>query len=282
MKAIKLSVVTMAILGTTAAMAAQPAYEYNPEQGIIRNTTGAVVDTTKTLVDTAIHPAAISAEIGTLGYGANLAWGLNESTELQAGWSGMDVDGDIELNAKDSGLNWGEVLGDEYKDFKGTLDYKVKASNPYLGAQLRPFKNWLTVGAGVIVPRDKIDVTLTPTDGNKAKISLNGDEYQVTNKTSVHVHAENKNALAPYATLGFRPNINNRWGMFAEVGAAYMGDYKSNVNVDGTIEINKGTEQNPIYVVANPNEFIEKAEREINDSDLKWYPIAKLGVTYRF
>ena len=61
MKAIKLSVLTVALLGTTAAMAAQPAYEYNPNQGVIKNTTGAIVGSTKTLFDTATHPAAVSA-----------------------------------------------------------------------------------------------------------------------------------------------------------------------------------------------------------------------------
>lgn len=273
MKAIKLSVVTMALLGTTAAMAAQPAYEYNPNQGIIKNTTGAVVDTTKTLVDTAIHPAAVSAEIGTLGYGANLAWGLNESTELQAGWSGVKTDGDTELNTSDSWINWSKALGDEYKNFQGDLKYNVKASNPYLGAQLRPFKNWLTVGAGVIVPRNKVDATLTPTNDSRATVKIDDVEYKVTNKTAVHVHAENKNALAPYATIGFRPNINNRWGGFAEVGAAYMGDYRSNVKVDGTVTKNGNNAT---------KEFIQQAEKEINDSNLKWYPIAKVGVTYRF
>ncbi|WP_227430159.1 hypothetical protein [Psychrobacter sp. I-STPA6b] len=274
MKLIKLSVISMAVLGTTAAMAAEPqAYEYNPENGIVRNAAGAVVGTTKTLFDTATHPAAVSAEIGTLGYGANIAWGLNESTELQAGWSGMKIDGDIDLDANDSWINWGKALGEEYDDFKGTLDYRVKSSNPYLGVQMRPLKNWLTVGAGVMVPRNEINATLTPTSGKTATISIDDVNYTVPTGTTVEVEAKNKNALAPYATLGFRPNINNRWGMFAEAGAAYMGDYKSDVTVKGA----------PVVAdSANARNFEDAAEEKINDNELKWYPIAKVGVTYRF
>ncbi|MGO2884717.1 MAG: hypothetical protein ACTICE_05330, partial [Psychrobacter celer] len=109
MKLIKLTAISAAVLASTAALAAEPvvvvddntavayeaepvavayeaepAYAYNADAGVVRNTTGAVVGGTKTFFQTAINPAAVSAEVGTLGYGANIAWGLNENTELQA------------------------------------------------------------------------------------------------------------------------------------------------------------------------------------------------------
>ena len=89
MKLIKLTAISAAVLASTAALAAEPvivvdnndavvyeakpvAVAYNADAGVIRNTTGAVVDGTKTFFQTAVNPAAISAEIGTLGYGANI------------------------------------------------------------------------------------------------------------------------------------------------------------------------------------------------------------------
>ncbi len=129
MKLIKLTAISAAVLASTAALAAEPvivvdnndamayeaqpvavayeaepapSYAYNADAGVLSNTTGAVLGGTKTLFQTAINPASVSAEVGTLGYGANVAWSMNEKTELQAGWAGGDVadlfGGDFDAN----------------------------------------------------------------------------------------------------------------------------------------------------------------------------------------
>ena len=110
MKFIKLTAVSAAVMASTAALAAEPvvvvddavvyeaepvayttapAYQYNEDAGVVSNTTGAVVGGTKTFFNTVTHPAAVSAEVGSLGYGSNIAWGLNDKTEIQAGWASV-------------------------------------------------------------------------------------------------------------------------------------------------------------------------------------------------
>jgi len=290
MKLIKLTAISAAVLASTAALAAEPvivvdnndavvyeaepvavayqaepAYAYNSDAGIVRNTTGAVVGGTKTFFQTAVNPAAISAEIGTLGYGANVAWAVNDKTELQAGWSGMNFDGDRDLNANDSWINWDKALGDGYGNYKGTMDYDVDFSNPYIGVQMRPFANNFTVAAGTMVPRNKIEASIAADADSKgdATVSIDDVEYQVDTAT---IKAENKNKLAPYATIGYRPNINQNWGVFGELGAAYMGKMDAEVtNVTGS----------------KAEGFKEAAEKEIKDKNV-WYPIVKVGATYRF
>lgn len=294
MKFVKLSAVAAAVMASTAALAAEPvvvvdaddatvttyeavpAYQYDSNAGVIRNTTGAIVGTTRTLFDTVTHPAAVSAEIGTLGYGANVAWGLNESTELQAGWSGMKFDGDTELNSNDSWINWEKALGDGYKDFKGDFKYDVNMSNPYLGVQMRPMKNWFTVGAGVIVPDNSIETELTAKDstGNASPVSIDNIKYEVADGSTINAKIENKNKLAPFATIGFRPNITDKWGVFAEAGAAYMGDVRADVNVTKGSVIGENGETTA--------DFEKAAEKELSDDGSVWYPIVKLGATYRF
>ena len=276
MKFIKLSVISAAVLGTTAAMAVQPPastvsavnapqYQYNPNAGVIRNTTGAVVDTTRTLFQTATHPAAVSAEVGTLGYGANVAWGLNETTELQAGWAGGDI---------------GKLAGGDFDANDVTYDIETDFSNPYLGVQLRPAANWFTVGAGVIVPDNEITATAQAKDaGPNGYYPVNGKKFYVgepnvdleegdlTNVGSVKADLEHRNKLAPYATIGFRPNINNNWGVFGELGAAYMGKVDANVVANG----------------ANGDEAEARIQQEIeSEKYMEWLPIVKLGATYRF
>lgn len=228
---------------------AQPAYQYDANAGVVANTTGAVVGTTRTLFDTVTNPAAVSAEVGTLGYGANVAWGVNDTTELVAGWAGGDV---------------ADLMGDDVDVNDVDYDVEMDMSNPYLGVNLRPAANWFTVGAGVIVPDVDIEVKSNP-DGDGV-YKINGTEYQAEQVGSLEGEMEYRNKLAPYGTIGFRPNINDNWGVYGEIGAAYMGE------VDATVRSTAGND-----------DIARDAEQDLEEEDyLEWYPIAKLGLTYRF
>lgn len=277
MKIIKLSAIAVAVAASSAAMAAEPVvlvdaddvvvvepvavaqpvatgYQYNSDAGIIRNTTGAVVGTTRTLFETVTHPAAVSAEVGTLGYGANIAWGLNENTELQAGWAGGDV---------------ADLFGGDFDANDVNYDVETDFSNPYMGVQLRPAANWFTVGAGIIVPDNNIEVTANPTGDTNAVYKIDGVEYDASTVGSLQGTIDHRNKLAPYATIGFRPNINNHWGVFGELGGAYLG--KS----DATIVAEKNTDA--------AKDVAKRAEQELESKNYaEWLPIVKVGATYRF
>ena len=293
MKLIQLTAITAAVLASTAALAADPVividgnnavvyeaepvavayqadagYAYNADAGVLRNTTGAVVGGTKTFFQTVTHPAAISAEAGTLGYGANIAWGLNDKTEIQAGWAGGDA---------------AELFGGDFDANDVNYDVDTDFSNPYLGVQLRPMANWFTVGAGIIVPDNEITATANARDaGVNGYYPVNSARYFVstpeagqvdstrgdlTNVGSVSADLEHRNKLAPYATIGFRPNITNNFGLFGELGAAYMGKTTATVNATG----------------ANGAAAEDQIKKELEDEKfLEWLPIVKLGATYRF
>lgn len=241
------------------------AYQYDQNAGVIANTTGAVVGTTRTIFDTVIHPAAVSAEIGTLGYGANIAWGLNETTELTAGWNGFSDDGNKDLDASDSWINWGKALGDGWGNFEGDMKYDADFSNPYLGVNLRPWATNFTVGTGIIVPDNELKASLTPNPGSVANVKIDGKRYEVQANETVNVNVENRNTLAPYLTLGYHPNIDQKWGLFGEIGAAYMGKMDAKVDVNGD----------------SNTDLAKAAKQDIEDSEV-WYPIVKAGLTYRF
>ena len=300
MKLIKLSAISAAILASTAALAAQPvivvddadavvyeaepvavAYEaepvavgyaepvaYNQDAGVIRNTTGAIFGGTKTLFNTAINPAAVSAEVGTLGYGANVAWGINDKTELQAGWAGGDVadlfGGDFDAN----GVNY-----DVDSDF----------SNPYLGVQVRPAANWFTMGAGIIVPDNDIDVTANADGGISGFYDVNDIKYDANN-VSLEGTLEHRNKLAPYGTIGFRPNISKNWGVFGEIGAAYMGKTDANITSLDPNQVLVAEDSNGNAVTGlTGKDLAASAEQELEEENyLEWLPIVKLGATYRF
>lgn len=245
----KLSLLALAV-ASTAAMA---------------NTTSDTSGTTfggKTVVQTLAKPAAFGVEVGTLGYGANISWGVTESVELQAGWTGGKLDADVDVGNNDSYINWNKVLGDDWQNYQGNLKVEAKGDNPYLGLQARPFKNAFTVGTGVIVPNQDISATLTTAQGS-GTIKANGMEHTIAAGEVVQINAETKNKLAPYLTVGVRPNINSRFGLSAEIGAAYVGGY----DVD---------------VKATDAALAKDMQDELEGDGLKWYPVAKLGATIRF
>ena len=263
MKLIKLTAISAAVLASTAALAAEPvivvdnndAVVYEAEPVAVVQPANSYSD--RTFFQTVTHPAAVSAEVGTLGYGANIGQGLNETTELQAGWAGGDV---------------ADLFGGDF-DANG-VNYEVDSdfSNPYLGVQLRPAANWFTVGAGIIVPDNDIDVRANPEgSGEDAYYSVNGEEYLLSDVGALEGTIEHRNKLAPYATIGFRPNITNNFGLFGELGAAYMG------KTDAKINRVAGNNNPAAEIVA------DQAEKDLEDKNwLEWMPIVKVGATYRF
>ncbi|MFZ3076483.1 MAG: hypothetical protein WA114_09950 [Psychrobacter glacincola] len=289
MKLIQLTAITAAVLASTAALAADPVividgnnavvyeaepvavayqadagYAYNADAGVLRNTTGAVVGGTKTFFQTVTHPAAISAEVGTLGYGANVGYALNDKTELQAGWAGGDV---------------ADLFGGDFDANDVNYDVETDFSNPYLGVQLRPMANWFTVGAGIIVPDNEINVTSNPNGG---VYKVNGKQYNADDVGTLKGSLEHRNTLAPYATIGFRPNITNNFGLFGEIGAAYMGKTDAEVStVGGSNAFIR--DENGVPTTETSASVANKAEKELEDENyIEWLPIVKVGATYRF
>ncbi len=278
MKLIKLTAISAAVLASTAALAAepvivvdnndavvyeaepvavayqaQPGYAYDADAGVVGNTLGG----TKGFFKQVVNPASVSAEVGTLGYGANIGWSLNEKTELQAGWAGGDV---------------ADLFGGDFDANDINYDVDTDFSNPYLGVQLRPTGNWFTIGAGIIVPDNDIDVRANPEgSGEDAYYSVNGEEYLLSDVGALEGTIEHRNKLAPYATIGFRPNITNNFGLFGELGAAYMG------KTDAKINRVAGNNNPAAEIVA------DQAEKDLEDKNwLEWMPIVKVGATYRF
>ena len=260
--------VAVAYEAEPVAVAAEPAYAYNADAGVVRNTTGAVVGGTKTFFQTAINPAAVSAEVGTLGYGANIAWGLNENTELQAGWAGGDV---------------ADLFGGDFDADDVNYDVDADFSNPYLGVQLRPTGNWFTMGAGIIVPDNDIDVRANKEGEDDGFFELDDIQYNAAQTGTLQGTIEHRNKLAPYATIGFRPNITENFGLFGELGAAYMGKTNATVNATDPDSIVNYTDRNGTPQATTAGEVAKIAEQELEDKDwLEWMPIVKVGATYRF
>lgn len=227
------------------------------------------------MANVSVKPAGVGVEVGTLGYGANLSWGVNETVELQAGWNGLATsEFDVNVDGKIAGIDVKEILPSEYENFNINLKGDVDFSNPYIGLQTRPFKNWLTVGTGVIVPKQEGTVTVTSQSASGNKLPKSLGEYELGDGDSITLTGKNKHKLAPYVTVGLRPKVSSRFGVFAEAGVAYMGDYA--VNVDVKKGANSTT---PDTVITD---IKQRIDNKIDNGEDIWLPVVKLGATMRF
>lgn len=273
MKALKL--VAAIALATTASSAFA--------DNVVTNGAGQVFDGGKTIFQTITHPAAVSAEVGTLGYGASASWSVNDSTELQAGWTGgnhsfSNLFSTEKLNIGNANIKDIVNLGvvDEINADIRFTDLTIKASNPYLGVQLRPLSNWLTVGTGVVQLNNEINAKAT-LKADKQSVVVNGQNYTLNDVSALRAKVKLNNKLAPYLTVGLRPNLNSRFGIFGEVGAAYAG--KPIVTIDTANKANG-------IVDSFAQKLVNDAQTEVDKttSKIKYpiYPIVKVGATLRF
>lgn len=273
MKTLKLAILPVALLATSAFAHNHEVVEpvaYNAENGIIKNTTTQVTDGVKTLFNKATHPGAISAEVGTLGYGGHITWGVNPKTDLVAGWNGGELDFDADIGGDDSIINWKKVFNENMATYEGNLAFKADMNNPYLGVRLRPWANNFNVSTGVIFNDNKYELSLE--NNTPATYTIDGAPKNLDAGTKITVDAEYRNTVAPYLTIGFAPSSNKRWGFFGEVGAAYVGDLKTNVSTN----VDLATAPQDL------KDVVEDVEKEVQDANLKIHPIVKAGVTVRF
>lgn len=270
MKAVKLTAVAAGLLLSTSAMA---------------NTV--VLDSGRTVMQTVMKPAGISAEVGLLGAGGRVSWAVTDKTEVQAGWNGMNFDNrSFPLNVdatKDDIVSkvLKEGLGEDFKGLNGSLTVNAKMNNPYLGAQFRPFSNAITVGTGVILNRNDIEIGLNATGG---QLPVGDFTYQLTPNDSVSLKATARNTLAPYLTVGLKPNLDSRFGVFGEVGAAYVGRYDVNVNTNiGNNGQVTATNSDGVAVTLDANHLQRRIDTALEKApQVPVFPIVKVGATLRF
>ncbi len=222
-------------------------------------------DGTKTVAKTIANPGAVSLELGSLGYGVSFAWSANEKTEVVAGWTGGNINYDVDLAANDSIINYKKFLGNSYNDFKGNLNVDADMSNPYVGVRMRPWSNNFTVNTGVVFQDNTLTATLLSTEDTTMKFGSNTRPAPAG--STVKIIAEN-DTLAPYLSVGYSPNTNKKIGFFGELGAIYTGEWDIRSEVSSS--------------VPNADEVATEVREKAQKKSPEWYPIVKVGATYRF
>ena len=204
-------------------------------------------------VSNQLMPTSVRAEAGTTGYGGAVTWTANPYVGVTLGYNGGDVSWSDDLS----------VDGVKY-------DMDMKNNLTYLNAEVRPWgtssnmwANSVYMAAGVGYIDSEYTLKSKAGSGN---IEIDGTK---TSFDSVTGKVNYNNDIAPYLGLGFAPKINDKFGVFGEVGAYYTGNPQAKMTgVGGT---------------AADQELLAEHERNVaNDDKYEWMPVAKLGVSYHF
>ena len=202
-------------------------------------------------------PSGVRAEVGTTGYGGALMWTANPKVDVVLGYNGGDI-------------SW----SDDVKIDGSRYDLDMENNNVYLNAQVRPWANWFYMAAGVAYIDNDYDLDRRVGANNSFSVN-NTDFLAGSGGVKINGKMTYDNDIAPYVGFGFSPAINNRWGVFGEVGAYYTGNPTVELRATGN-------------AVPNPNSpslndaLRAEADKIANDDKYEWMPSAKLGVSFRF
>ena len=204
-------------------------------------------------VSNQLMPTSVRAEAGTTGYGGAVTWTANPYVGVTLGYNGGDVSWSDDLS----------VDGVKY-------DMDMKNNLTYLNAEVRPWgtssnmwANSLYMAAGVGYVDSEYTLKSKAGSGN---IEIDGTK---TSFDSVTGKVSYNNDIAPYLGLGFAPKINDKFGVFGEVGAYYTGNPQAKMTAVGGNDADRA--------------LLAEHERNVeNDDKYEWMPVAKLGVSYHF
>ena len=202
-------------------------------------------------------PASVRAEVGTTGYGGAISYNANPHVGVTLGYNGGNISWTDDLS----------INGSKY-------DLDMDNNLTYLNAEIRPWANWFYMAAGVAYTDNDYDIDRRVRD--KETFRVNDVEFEAVGDARINGKLSYKNNIAPYVGIGFSPAITNRWGVFGEIGAYYNGNPTVELTSSGTAVSKNG-------VIADFTDQVEREERNIReDNKYEWFPVAKLGVSFRF
>lgn len=153
-------------------------------------------------------------------------------------------------------------------DYNGNVDLK----NFALLGDYHPFMGSFRLTGGLVLNDDSLSLSATPTAGQT--YTLNGQTY--TASPGDHANASiGFNKVAPYVGIGFGSAAADAGLHFtSDFGLMYMGAPSASLSI---------TTANPSAQSA-ANQYAVSAQNQLNAdlSSYKWYPVAKVGIVYRF
>ena len=162
-----------------------------------------------------------------------------------------------------------------YKDNTRDADYSMKLKLQNFDALLDyyPTSSQFRVTGGVVYNGNKVDATINPRGGN---YTFNGNTYSAATAGSLTGTMDFRN-LAPYLGIGWGNAVASKgWGLTADLGVLFQGSPSSQLASTNC------TAAAPICAQLASDLAAESSRLNDVSKDFRYYPVARVGATYRF
>lgn len=190
---------------------------------------------------------AVAAKVGTLGFG------LEATTNIVPLFANIRLQGNA--------FNYNKTI----RDTNVTYDAKLKLATLGLLADIYPFAGKFRITGGAYYNGNKLTMVGRPTANT---FTFNGTTYTTAQVGSV-TSTVDFNKLAPYAGVGWGDAVSSGSpiGFSLELGVLYMGKPKTSVTAPG---------------VSAANIAAEKRKLDNSLKNMQFYPVASVGVNFKF
>jgi hypothetical protein len=202
---------------------------------------------------------AVAVRAGTPGVGLDLDLGLSPSFGVRVGFSGFDINHDIDT----SDVDYDGRL--KLATVTGLLDWYV-------------FSGSFHLTAGVAGNETKLDVVGQP---NQGTYTINGNTYSSSQIGSLTGQLKFGDSVSPYVGFGWGnpAGEDSRIHFLFDVGAIYGGTPRVTLTAQCGSAAPAGS---PVCNQAQSDLASEEAKLRHKADILEWYPMVSLGIGVRF
>lgn len=199
---------------------------------------------------------AVSLSAGTTGAGLHLTTKFTDSVNFRFGLNGYSHD-------------MTETTDD------ATYDINAKLQTVDALVDYHPLSGGFRLTGGLMYNGNELDARATPTGAGT--YTFNGQTYTAASAGDVTGTLE-FNKIAPYVGIGFGNAVaaDKGWGFTADLGVMFMGSPKINLTS------NNCTAGATICGELARDLEAENAQLRDDAKDFRYYPVARVGVTYKF
>jgi hypothetical protein len=198
------------------------------------------------------------------------------SADLNVGTTGVGLEGQYRLNDYLAVRASGDWIGLNHDFSSSDLSYRGSAHWETVGGfvDLHPFKNGFLLSGGAYAGDRKVTLDATP----RANVSVNG--VPLTPAQVGELQGQGKlSSTAPFVGVGWDGTFNSKGGLGfrALLGVAFSGD--PTISLTAT-----GSAANTPAIRSYVQTYLQQQEDQVRRDArfLKTYPVANIGVGYRF
>lgn len=195
----------------------------------------------------------VSPQISTLGAGLSLGYQINASWNVRTNINGLGVH---------------HTFHDSQIDYASKINLRTAG----LLIDYFPFENGFHLTAGAYYNDNRIDGDSIFTQNYSMNVGHKTIKINPNDYGSMRFKAR-YNHFSPYLGMGYHAYREKGWGFDINVGVLYQGNAHVDYDISAMFEA--------IPSMCSPiNENKQRIQNQVNN--LKWYPVASIGVIYKF